>query len=174
MKENLCLKKLFHLFPFLGILTGCLLLFILAILANNSNQEKITDIIKKNVPLTPDKFQIVFDALSFQTSVYGQSILHCKFEERQEGQEEYESMSFIGIMKVVDVDASKSPYPVWTQIFYDEPNKQLCYYLHANQIKSSLKCEPQRKASAFFFDLERICFIYSSKATHGWDIANSL
>ena len=169
-------KKVLEWSPIIGLFILIFMVVILSCINSHTSKIKSYDVIRHNIPpLTNDNFQAILDTLSIHSSFYGQALLHCKFLSADNllstnNNHSYQSLfasyhhdlgrgdkRFLGILKVINIS-------VWSEIFYDDLEDQLCYYLYAYQLKSSLRCFDafdKYEARNFFYDLEKTCYVYS-------------
>lgn len=178
-------EKCLYYFPLLATAILGFMVLILIVVSQHIHKIQIFNIVKENIPLTPTSIQTIFTALSIRSTHYGQSILHCDFFENKNFSLILSSLNnnndnnnnfqtyeynylyennriFIGNLKVNNNDYP----PVWAEIFYDYNTDDMCYYLHAHQMKSSSpKCYNlllKESAMESFYNLERMCFYYSN------------
>lgn len=139
------------------------------ILLVKKDNHLLKKVLSDNTPFTSERFEFLFHNPIIKTSKYGNGFQHCSFKRSHENTTSIDVddtiLFLFGTLKVV-----RSLPATWVELYDDPENNGACYFLFANNAKSSLICLKYSTIISYISELSRICKVYSQPID--WDGQN--
>lgn len=151
------------------LISGCIIIFAVwgILILTKKDNKLLKKIIEENTPFNPQKFEFLFNHPTVKISKYGRGFQYCSFKKSREEIiiEDDRPLTRVGTLKV-----ARSLPATWTEVYHDNHNNGACYFLFANNVKSSLICFKYDTIINYIWELSQICKVYSQPID--WDGKN--